>query len=83
MADVEEQLTKLRIKIEELVEKCAERNPDYAERLRAQLDSVQPGLDELQDQLSDAEMGGEPPHDEPDHPDHPDHGESEKDEHEE
>ena len=64
MADVEEQLTKLRIKIEELVETCAEKNPDYAERLRAQLDSVQPGLDELQDQLSDAEMGGEPPDEE-------------------
>ncbi|HEX5548551.1 MAG TPA: hypothetical protein VFX24_14165 [Ktedonobacterales bacterium] len=77
MADVEEQLTKLRIKIEELVETCAEKNPDYAERLRAQLDSVQPGLDELQDQLSDAEMGGEPPDDEPEH------DESEKDEHEE
>ena len=66
MADVEEQLTKLRIKIEELVEKCAESNPDYAERLRAQLDSVQPGLDELQDELSDAEMGGEPPDEERD-----------------
>ena len=64
MADVEEQLTKLRIKIEELVEACAERNPDFAERLRAQLDSVQPGLDELQDDLSDAEMGGEPPDEE-------------------
>lgn len=61
MADIEEQLTKHRIAIEELVEKCAESNPDYAERLRAQLDSVQPGLDDLQDMLSDADMGGEPP----------------------
>ena len=42
------------------------KNPDYAERLRAQLDSVQPGLDELQDELSDAEMGGEPPDEERD-----------------
>ena len=61
MADVEEKLTKLRIQMEELVENCAEKNPEYAERLRAQLDSVQPGLDDLQDMLSDADMGGEPP----------------------
>lgn len=74
MADVEEQLTKLRIKIEELVEKCAASNPDYAERLRAQLDSVQPGLDELQDMLNDADMGGEPPDEQPDEKDE---GESE------
>ena len=64
MADIEEKLTKHRIAIEELVEKCAEQNPEYAERLRAQLDSVQPGLDDLQDMLSDADMGGEPPKEE-------------------
>ena len=74
MADIEEKLTKHRIAIEELVEKCAESNPEYAERLRAQLDSVQPGLDELQDMLSDADMGGEPPEEESDE------RESEKDE---
>lgn len=73
MADIEERLTKHRIAIEELVEKCAESNPEYAERLRAQLDSVQPGLDELQDMLSDADMGGEPPEES-------DERESEKDE---
>lgn len=67
MADIEEKLTKHRIAIEELVESCAESNPEYAERLRAQLDSVQPGLDELQDMLSDADMGGEPPEEEPEH----------------
>ena len=67
MADIEEQLTKHRIAIEELVEKCAEKNPEYAERLRAQLDSVQPGLDDLQDMLSDADMGGEPPAEEERH----------------
>ncbi len=75
MADIEEQLTKLRVKMEELVETCAERNPDYAERLRAQLDSVQPGLDDLQDMLSDAYMGGEPVEEEK-----PDEGGDEKDE---
>ena len=74
MADVEEQLTKHRIAIEELVEKCAEHNPEYAERLRAQLDSVQPGLDDLQDMLSDADMGGEPPEEKADE------GEGEKEE---
>ena len=75
MADIEEQLTKLRVKMEELVETCAERNPDYAERLRAQLDSVQPGLDDLQDMLSDADMGGESVEEEK-----PDEGGDEKDE---
>lgn len=74
MADVEEKLTKLRIQMEELVENCAEKNPEYAERLRAQLDSVQPGLDDLQDMLSDADMGGEPPEEKADE------GEGEKEE---
>lgn len=66
MADIEEKLTKHRVAIEELVETVAERNPDYAERLRAQLDSVQPGLDDLQDMLRDASLGGEPMPGEPD-----------------
>jgi len=64
MADIEEKIVKHREAIEALVEQCAQSNPDYAERLRAQLDSVQPGLDDLQDMLSDAELGGTPPEEE-------------------
>ena len=60
MADIEEKIVKHREAIEALVEQCAQSNPEYAERLRAQLDSVQPGLDDLQDMLSDAELGGTP-----------------------
>lgn len=60
MADVEEKLVKHREAIEKLVEECAQRNPDYAERLRAQLDSVQPALDDLQDMINDADWGGKP-----------------------
>ncbi len=58
--DVEEQLTKHREEIEKLVEETAQDNPAYAERLRAQLDSIQPALDDLQDMLRDADLGGEP-----------------------
>ena len=61
MADIEEKIVKHREAIEKLVESCAQDNPEYAERLRAQLDSVQPGLDDLQDMLSDAQLGGTPP----------------------
>ena len=61
MADIEEKIVKHREAIEKLVEECAQDNPEYAERLRAQLDSVQPGLDDLQDMLSDAQLGGTPP----------------------
>ena len=58
--DVEEKLTKHREEIEKLVEETAQDNPAYAERLRAQLDSIQPALDDLQDMLRDADLGGEP-----------------------
>ena len=60
MADVDEVLAKHREAIEALVEKVCEKNPEYAERLRAQLDTVQPDLDDLQDMLNEADMGGEP-----------------------
>lgn len=75
MADIEEKLLKHREAIEKLVEDCAEKNPDYAERLRAQLDSLQPGMDDLQDMLSDSEMGGTPR-------DEDEHEADEQDEHE-
>jgi len=58
--DVEEKLTKHREEIEKLVEETAQENPAFAERLRAQLDSIQPALDDLQDMLRDADLGGEP-----------------------
>lgn len=60
MPDVEDKLVKAREGLEKAVEECAAHNPDYAERLRAQLDSVQPALDDLQDMISDSEMGGTP-----------------------